>query len=153
MTAVHLEDLERGAEFASAGRTITDADIMGFAGVSGDFNELHTNDEWVRANTPFTGRIAHGLLVLSIASGLRTPVIDALAVVAYLSVERSFTGPTYVGDTISALWRVDEMRPSRSRPDCGVVTLEVEVRKTSGAVVQRGRDVYLVARRPQAAAA
>ena len=150
--SVYLEDLERGAEFTSAGRTITDADIMGFAGVSGDFNELHTNDEWVRANTPFTGRIAHGLLVVSIASGLRTPVIDELAVIAYLNVERSFTGPTYVGDTITALWRVDEVRPSRSRPGCGVVTLDVEVRKAGGAVVQRGRDVNLVACRPEAAA-
>ena len=146
---VHLEDLERGQEFVSAGRTITDADIIGFAGVSGDFNQLHTNDEWVRANTRFTGRIAHGLLILSIASGLRTPTIDALAVTAYLHVERSFTGPTYVGDTISARWRVDEARPSKSRPDSGVVALDVEVHKSSGAVVQRGRDVYLVARRPQ----
>jgi acyl dehydratase len=146
---VYLEDLECGQEFASAGRTITDADIMGFAGVSGDFNELHTNDEWVRANTPFTGRIAHGLLILSIASGLRTPTLDELVVIAYLNVDRSFTGPTYVGDTISALWRVVEVRPSKSRPDSGVVTLDVEVRKSSGAVVQRGRDVDLVARRPQ----
>jgi acyl dehydratase len=89
--------------------------------------------------------------VLSIASGLRTPTIDDLAVIAYLSVERSFTGPTYVGDTISARWRVGELRPSRSRPECGVVSLEIEVRKSNGAVVQRGRDVYLVARRPEAA--
>jgi 3-hydroxybutyryl-CoA dehydratase len=148
---VHLEDLQRGQEFASAGRTITDADIMAFAGVSGDFNELHTNDEWVRANTPFTGRIAHGLLILSIASGLRTPTIDALAVLAYMSVERSFTGPTYVGDTISALWRIDEVRPSKSHKNAGVVALDIEVRKTAGAIVQRGRDVYLVARRPREA--
>jgi 3-hydroxybutyryl-CoA dehydratase len=148
---VHLEDLERGQEFTSAGRTITDADIMAFAGVSGDFNELHVNDEWVRANTPFSGRIAHGLLVLSIASGLRTPVLDQMAVIAYLDVQRAFTGPTYVGDTIRAHWRVEEVRPSRSRPDCGVVAIGVEVRKSDGTVVQRGRDVNLVARRPQGA--
>src|SRR5687768_15618256 len=97
---VYLEDLQPGQQLRSAGRTITDADILAFAGVSGDFNELHMNEEWVKANTPFTGRVAHGLLVLGIASGLRTAVLDELYVIAYLNVERAFTAPTYAGDTI-----------------------------------------------------
>jgi acyl dehydratase len=145
---VYYEDLEPGQTLRSAGRTITDADILAFAGVSGDFNELHMNEEWVTANTPFTGRIAHGLLILGIASGLRNAVLDQLFVVAYVNVERAFTGPTYVGDTISALWTVGEMRESRSRPETGIVNLHCEVAKSDGTVVQHGVDVCLIGRRP-----
>jgi acyl dehydratase len=145
---VYYEDLEPGQTLRSAGRTITDADILAFAGVSGDFNELHMNEEWVTANTPFTGRIAHGLLILGIASGLRNAVLDQLFVVAYVNVERAFTGPTYAGDTISALWTVGEMRESRSRPETGIVNLHCEVAKSDGTVVQHGVDVCLIGRRP-----
>jgi 3-hydroxybutyryl-CoA dehydratase len=146
---VYLEDLEPGQQLQSAGRTITDADILAFAGVSGDFNELHTNEEWVKANTPFSGRIAHGLLILGIASGLRNAVLDQLFVIAYLNVERAFTGPTYVGDTISARWTVGDIRESRSRPEAGIVRLDCEVAKSDGTVVQHGADVCLIGRRPQ----
>jgi acyl dehydratase len=144
---VYLEDLQPGQQLRSAGRTITDADILAFAGVSGDFNELHMNEEWVKANTPFTGRVAHGLLVLGIASGLRTAVLDELYVIAYLNVERAFTAPTYAGDTISARWTVGEIRPSRSRPHAGIVRLDCEVAKSDGTVVQHGADVCLIGRR------
>src|SRR5207249_4964556 len=81
-----FDQLEIGDTFLSGGRTMTEADIMGFAGLSGDFNPLHTDEEWVTANTPFTRRIAHGLLVLAISSGLRTPGLDGLNIVAYLNV-------------------------------------------------------------------
>jgi len=63
---IYLEDYAVGQVFTSVGRTVTEADIMAFAGVSGDFNQLHINEQWVTANTPFEGRIAHGLLVLAI---------------------------------------------------------------------------------------
>jgi 3-hydroxybutyryl-CoA dehydratase len=148
---IYFEDLEPGQQMQSAGRTITDADILAFAGVSGDFNELHTNEEWVKANTPFTGRIAHGLLILSIASGLRNAVLDQLFVIAYVNVERKFTGPTYVGDTITARWTVGDMRESGSRPEAGIVRLDCEVTKSDGTVVQHGPDVCLIGRRPQEA--
>ncbi len=147
--ARHLEDLEPGLEFVSAGRTVTEADIVAFAGVSGDFNPLHTDEPWVREHTPFDGRIAHGLLVLSVASGLRTPGLDELEVIAYLQATRSFVAPTYPGDTIHARWTVSDRRCSESHPDAGVVTLAVEVVKHDGTVVQRGSDVYLVARRSE----
>ena len=90
----YLEDLAPGAEFRSAGRTVTESDIMAFAGVSGDFNRLHTDEPWVRENTPFEGRIAHGLLVLAMSSGLATPGLDDVEIIAYLEETRRFTGPT-----------------------------------------------------------
>ncbi|HTU30432.1 MAG TPA: MaoC/PaaZ C-terminal domain-containing protein [Solirubrobacteraceae bacterium] len=146
---MYLEDLEPGREFVSGGRTMTEADIVAFAGVSGDFSPLHTDEQWVRENTPFEGRIAHGLLVLSASSGLRTPGLDDLEVIAYLEEARSFVAPTYPGDTIRARWTVRELRRSASRPAMGVVTVDVEVVKQDGTVVQRGHDVWLVAARPQ----
>jgi acyl dehydratase len=146
--SVHFEDLEVGQEFISAGRTITEADIGAFAGLSGDYNPLHTDETWVRQNTPYRGRIAHGLLVLSIAEGLHTPVLDELEVIAFLQVDRRFVAPTYPGDTIRARWTVQALRESRSRPETGVVTLGAEVTNQDGATVQSGTDVDLVARRP-----
>jgi acyl dehydratase len=145
---VYFEDLEAGQVLQSAGRTITDADILAFAGISGDFNELHMNEEWVREHTPFTGRVAHGLLILAIASGLRQAVMDQLYVIAYLNVDRAFTAPTYAGDTISVRWTVGELRDSRSHPEAGIVRLDAEVAKADGTVVQRGPDVCLIGRRP-----
>jgi acyl dehydratase len=144
---MQLEDLEPGQELRSVGRTVTEADIMAFAGVSGDFNLLHTDELWVREHTPFDGRIAHGLLVLSIVSGLRTPGLDDLEVIAYLEETRRFSAPTYPGDTVHAVWRVESARPSASRPGMGVLTLAVEVRNQRDEVVQAGTDVLLVGSR------
>jgi acyl dehydratase len=132
----------------SGSRVISGEDIDRFCELSGDFNPLHTDDDWVRANTPFEQRIAHGLLILSVASGLTCPEMDALLIVAYLSETRDFRAPTYPGEEISATWTVTENRPSRSRPDTGLLRMAVHVTKHDGTVVQDGEDVLLVARRP-----
>jgi 3-hydroxybutyryl-CoA dehydratase len=147
MTA-YLDDLSAGQELVSSGRTVTEADIVAFAGLSGDYSPLHTDETWVREHTEFGGRIAHGALVLAISQGLRTPVLDELEVLAFLELSRAFVAPTYPGDTIRAYWTVQEVRPSRSRPGTGVARIAVEVRKQDGSAVQRGTDVYLVAARP-----
>jgi acyl dehydratase len=144
---VYLEEIEPGQRFVSARRTVTEADIVNFCGISGDFNALHTDDTFVREHTPFRERIAHGLLVLAIASGLRTAT-DDWHTIAYLEERRRFAAPVYAGDTIEAHWRVEDVRRSRSRPRTGVVTLAVEVRNQDGTVVQEGTDVLLVGARP-----
>jgi acyl dehydratase len=144
---VYFEDLHAGDTFVSAGRTITESDIGAFAGLSGDYNPLHTDETWVRRHTKYRGRIAHGVLVLAISQGLRTPVLDELEVLAFLAVERRFVAPVYPGDTVQAHWGVQSLRPSRSRPQTGVVILEVEVTTQDGTVVQHGTDVDLVGRR------
>jgi 3-hydroxybutyryl-CoA dehydratase len=143
----YVEDLPVGLEVVTARRTITEADVMSFAGLSGDFNPLHTDALFVQERTPFRGRIAHGLLVLSISSGLRSE-LDDVESVAYLAEDRQFVAATYPGDTIQARWKVTESRASASRPGTGVVTLSVEVVNQDGEVVQRGTDVWLVAARP-----
>jgi 3-hydroxybutyryl-CoA dehydratase len=144
---VYLEDLHEGSQYRSDRRTVTAGDIAAFAALSGDFSPLHTDDAWARANTPFSGRIAHGALVFSCSQGLRTPVVDDIAVIAFLAFERALVGPVYPGDTIGATWTVAEVRRSRSRPAQGVVRLSVEVTSSDGTVVQRGTDTYLAAAR------
>jgi acyl dehydratase len=143
---VYLEDIEVGDEAVTARRTLTEADIAAFCGVSGDFNPLHTDDLFIREHTPFRGRIAHGLLVLAISSGLHSEA-DDWQLIAYLEAQRRFLAPAYPGDTIHARWRVESVRRSRSRPDTGVVTLSVEVVNQDGDIVQAGTDVLLVAAR------
>ena len=100
---LYFEDLPLEQKFVTSGRTITEADVVAFAGLSGDFNSLHV-DETFAATTGFGGRIAHGLLVLSVASGLTTrlPVLHALqpSLLGMTEVTCHWLAPTRIGDTI-----------------------------------------------------
>ncbi len=146
IAAAHLEDIEVGASFQTARRTVTEADIVAFAGVSGDFNPLHVDELFVREQTPFEGRIAHGPLVLSMSYGLAS-VRDGWKILALVECQRRFRAPVYPGDTVWAELEVLETRPSSSRPGVGFATLAVEVRSDRGEVVQSGRDVLMIATR------
>src|SRR5262249_3155982 len=100
-TAHHLyfDDVEVGQEWRSLGRTITETDIVNFAGLSGDFNPIHIDHQFART-TPFRRPIAHGLLVFSIASGLGlfAPPMRTLAILSIR--EWHFKAPVFPGDTI-----------------------------------------------------
>lgn len=100
---LYFEDLPLEKKFVTSGRTITEADVVAFAGLSGDFNSLHV-DETFAAATGFGGRIAHGLLVLSVASGLTTrlPVLQALqpSLLGMTEVTCRWLAPIRIGDTI-----------------------------------------------------
>jgi 3-hydroxybutyryl-CoA dehydratase len=143
---IYFDDLTLDTAFSSQGRTLTEADIVAFAGLSGDYNPLHTDEQWVGANTDYPGRIAHGLLVLSASSGLRTPGLDEIHILAFLGVERQMKSPTFPGDTIKQVQTVRDLRPSSSRPGCGVVVLDVLVTNQDGSVLQTGTDTLLVGR-------
>ncbi|UOQ56727.1 MaoC family dehydratase N-terminal domain-containing protein [Leucobacter allii] len=133
-----------GTSWTSVGRTVTEADIAAFAGVSSDFNRLHTDEVWVREHTPFTGRIAHGMLVASISTGARTPGYDDLTVVAFLGVERRMKSPVYPGDTITSTFTLASLRPSSSRPGLAVITVDVRTSNQAGETVQTGSDTLLI---------
>ena len=109
---IHFEEIQSGRRVVTARRTITEADILWFCGLSGDFNPLHTDIEFIREHTPFRDRIAHGHLVLTITGGLRSE-LDAWQIIAYLDCQRRFLAPVYAGDTIHAVYVVTEVRPSR----------------------------------------
>jgi acyl dehydratase len=100
---LYFEDVPLDRKFVTSGRTITEADVVAFAGLSGDYNSLHV-DESFAASTPFGGRIAHGLLVLSVASGLSTrlPVLHALqpSLLGMTGVTCRWLAPTRIGDTV-----------------------------------------------------
>ncbi len=111
-----------GYAFESAGRTITESDITCFAGLSGDFNRLHVDDEYAKS-TRFGQRIAHGLLVLSVLSGLTTQTLEYRrlepCVLALIDLNCRFPKPTFIGDTIHAritvVERQQDAKPGRDR--------------------------------------
>ncbi|MGH7101112.1 MAG: MaoC/PaaZ C-terminal domain-containing protein [Acetobacteraceae bacterium] len=150
-----FQDLFVGMRFRSPGRTITDADVIGFAGLTGDFSELHTNDVYAR-NSQFGRRVAHGMLGLAYAHGLMWPRTGALreTAVAFLGIsDWKFVAPIYIGDTIFVQYGLVDLRDSRSRPHQAIATFEVEVVNQDGSVVQRGRKALLVSKVPLAAVA
>jgi acyl dehydratase len=144
------DDLHVGMTFRSPGRTITDADLVAFAGLTGDYSELHTSDVYARSS-PFGRRVAHGMLGLAYAHGLmwaRTGELRETAV-AFLGIaDWRFVGPIFVGDTIFVDYRLAELRDSRSKPTQAIATFDVEVVNQDGAIVQRGRKALLVSKVP-----
>lgn len=122
----YYEEFSIGDAFESRGRTVTEADIVNFAGVSGDFVELHTNEEFAR-KSPFGTRIAHGALVFSISTGLMTQMnlINDTVLAFYGMDKLRFTGPVFIGDTVRVVKRVTDVKEKDA--ERGVVTFETQV--------------------------
>lgn len=130
--------IETGQVDETGGRTITEADVVNFAGVSGDFNHLHLDGERM-AESMFGERIAHGMLVLSAATGLiwqsRTPA-ERDAVVAFYGIDDlRFRGPVFPGDRIHVELEVLEKRKRDDGLGTGTVSYEVAVKKQDGSTV------------------
>ncbi|MFB6205448.1 MAG: MaoC/PaaZ C-terminal domain-containing protein [Haloglomus sp.] len=132
------EQIAEGDTDTTGGRTITEADIANFAGVSGDFNHLHMDAEAMQ-DSMFGERIAHGMLVLSAATGLlwqhRTPAERDAVVAFYGMDDLRFRGPVFAGDTIHLETEVVEKRESDHPKATGTVKYDVEVKKQDGSVV------------------
>jgi len=143
-------DLHVGMSFRSPGRTITDADLVAFAGLTGDYSELHTSDVYAKSSE-FGRRVAHGMLGLAYAHGLmwaRTGDLRETAI-AFLGIDDwRFLQPIFVGDTIFVNYRIAELRDSKSRPTQAIATFDVEVVDQDNCVVQRGRKALLVSKVP-----
>ncbi|GIV97956.1 MAG: MaoC family dehydratase [Herpetosiphonaceae bacterium] len=143
----YYEDFQVGDEFITPGRTVTEADVMLFAGLSGDYNPLHTDAEYAR-ETIYGERIAHGLLGLSIATGLKARLgIMQGTIMAFLGLEWRFTGPITFGDTIHCRVRIKSMRET-SKPDRGIIVQAVQIVNQRGEVVQEGEMTTMIRRRP-----
>jgi len=146
MTGLYWEEWAIGAEFFSSARTITEADIVNFAGISGDYNPLHIDEEFCR-NTQFGTRIAHGPLVYSIATGLifQLHLYDD-TLIAFLGFDSlKFTKPVKIGDTVRARIEVLEKRET-SKPDRGIMKRLLQVINQRDDVVQEGVQVFLLKR-------
>jgi acyl dehydratase len=144
----HYEDVGPGFRFTTAGRTITEADLVNFSGVTGDFNPLHLDAEHAAASI-YGQRLAHGALVLSFAIGLRqrAGLFDG-TLMGLLEVRGwRFLKPVFIGDTITVETEVTDLRET-SRSDRGVMTQRVRVLNQRGEVVNEGELVALLRRRP-----
>ena len=149
MVGLYWEEWEVGKSFETAARTVTETDVVNFAGISGDYNPLHINEEYCK-KTHFGTRIAHGPLVYAIAAGLlfQLHLYDD-TLIAFLGFESlKFTKPVKIGDTIYAKVTVTEVTET-SKPDRGVMKRQLQVINQHGEVVQDGIQAFLMKRRPQ----
>ncbi len=146
-TGLWFDDAALDMRFETPARTITEADVVNFCGVSGDFNALHT-DAVAAQETPFGERIVHGALVLSIATGLRSRLgIFEDTLIAFAGIrEWRFVKPVLIGDTVRTVNTIVELRET-SRPDRGIMVQRVDVRNQRDEVVQTGEMVSLMRRR------
>jgi acyl dehydratase len=133
-----------GMEFLSPGRTITETDVVMFAGLTGDYAELHTNAH-VMAQSEFGQRIAHGMLGMSLQLGLATRILPPFDAVAFLGInEWRFQRPILIGDTVQARVRVVGARDSRSRPGHEIISMRRDLLNQHGEITQTGTTVSLV---------
>ncbi len=140
------EEFELGMTYESPGRTVTEADVMAFAGLSGDFNPLHTNEEFART-TPFGQRIAHGMLTVTMATGMsnQSGLFEGTTI-ALMEQTIRYKGAVKFGDTIRLRMEVVEKRET-SKPDRGIVTVAARVFNQHGELVVDMTWVHLMRRR------
>jgi acyl dehydratase len=143
-TDLHLyfDDVEIGQVWKSLGRTVSEADIVNFAGLSGDFNPIHVDHEYAQT-TVFRKTIAHGLLVWSIGSGLSlwAPPMRTMALLSTLNWE--FKEPVFIGDTVHMISKVVG-KEERARGRRGAVTWHRQIVKQDGKIAQEGQTITLV---------
>ncbi len=142
---LYFEDYRIGDRYISPTRTITETDVVNFAAMSGDMNELHTSESYARG-TPFKERVVHGLLGLSICHGLmfRLGLMEGTGI-AFLGLENwRFEAPIFIGDTIHTELEVLEATPSTGKKDRGKIRFKVRLVNTAGVVTQSGVKKILV---------
>lgn len=144
-----FDDFAVGDCFVTAARTVTESDVALFAGLSGDYNPLHTDAEYAGA-AGYGGRIAHGVLGLAVATGLkfRLGIFDG-SVVAVLGLEWTFKGPIRIGDTIHCTLVIEAKRLTRN-PERGILLQRMQVINQRLEVVQEGVHTVMLRTRPAA---
>jgi acyl dehydratase len=143
----YFEEFEIGQSLITAGRTVTEGDIVTFAGLSGDFNQLHVDAQYA-ASGEFGQRVAHGLLVVSIATGLivQTGLMEG-TVLAFRELQWKFSRPVMIGDTVRARIEITDMK-SLPRLGGGSLNAKVTVLNQKDEIVHRGTMVLLVRSQP-----
>lgn len=146
---MYFEEFEAGQKIISAGRTVTESDIVSFAGLSGDFNQIHVDAQYSKDSLAGQ-RVAHGLLIMAIASGLaaQTGVMEGTVLYFREITNWKFVKPIFIGDTIHVEMEVIETKALR-RIGGGSVSINLEVKNQDDEVSMRGVWVVLMASKPQ----
>lgn len=143
----YFEDVEIGQTLVTRGRTITEADIVQFAALTGDYNPMHTDAEYMKTH-PMGQRVAHGMLTLSYAVGqLYQLGFMERTVLAFRGLEMKFSLPVFIGDTIRVRLTITGKKEAR-RLGGGLITAEVRIVNQQGKTVQSGTMELLLASRP-----
>lgn len=142
-TGLRFNEFKIGNSYESQARTITESDVVTFAGLSGDYNPLHTDEEFGKT-TPFGERIAHGMLVQSIATGMAnwTGIFEGTTIALLEQVIR-YKRPVKFGDTVHLKLEVQEKKAT-SNPDQGIVSFVARVINQDDDVVQDGEWTLLM---------
>ncbi len=142
------EELNPGDSAESLRRTVTEADIVNFCGVSGDFNWFHIDDVGAK-DSVFGQRVAHGMLVTSIATGLQVEKMEPkIATAAFVGLDTwQFRAPVFIGDTLRVKRTIGEKAENEKNPKAGWCKYEVEVLNQDDKVVQRGVWNMLIQRK------
>ena len=148
-THMYFEDYQVGERFVTPARTIGETEVSMFAMLTGDFNRLHTDAEYMK-DSVFGERIAHGLLGMAIVNGLKyRTAINPDGIVAFLGVNWTFVAPILFFDTIHAVMHVESKRNTR-HANRGIVVFAIEVLNQRAEVVQRGTMTMMIKRQPVA---
>lgn len=139
---LYVEDIEPGQAFVTSGIVVTEAHVVQFAGLSGDFFDVHMDDRFARS-VGFPTRVAHGLLCLALVDGLKNRAAIRFAAVASLEWTYRFLRPVFFGDRIEGRVRVLDKRATR-RPDRGIVRLQMDVWNQDEVMIQSGVNVLMV---------
>ncbi|HSR10268.1 MAG TPA: MaoC/PaaZ C-terminal domain-containing protein [Thermodesulfobacteriota bacterium] len=148
MAGKFFDEFAVGEEYVTPSRTMTETDVVMFAAMSGDYNELHTSESFMKSSQ-FGKRIGHGLLGLAVSHGLffRLGLVEGTAI-AFLGIESwKFEAPFFLGDTLRVKIKIADKKASQSKPDRGVVKFFFQVVKDDGTVVQSGYKTIMVRRK------
>lgn len=142
------EELEVGDEFLTPARTITEADVLMYAGLTGDYNPVHTDAEWCKENNIYKQRIGHGLMGLAYADGLifRLGLFDGTGL-ATLNWNWDFKGPILIGDTLRAIAKITMKRETK-KMERGIINEHVTLMNQRGEVIGEGDHLNMIRRLP-----
>ncbi len=144
-TGRFFDEFEIGQSWDSPARTITEADLLFFAGYSGDYHPLHTDEEYAKT-TQFGRRIFHGPGAFAIATGLESRLgIKEGTAIAFLGMNWSLKAPIFIGDTIRVREKIAEKRPSK-KPDRGVIVFDVQILNQRDEICQDGQWIVMFKR-------
>lgn len=148
MPGLYFEEFSVGQKITSVARTVAESDILTFAGLTGDYNQIHTDAVFAKG-TQFGGRIAHGLLGLSLAVGLlmRTGVLEGTVLAFREIVEWKFIKPVFIGDTLHVEMEAKELKPM-PRIGGGQAMVALDVKNQKDETLMRGTLAVLVASKP-----